>query len=401
MLLYKETISSVFVSVKILSRYMFVQLATAVLMSLGLFIFVLVTGNVLRRVLGELINGRLSIPTLIEIVGLICVSVVPYAMPLGMLTGILLILGRMSSSNEILAMKASGMNLWRIVSPIFFIAFLGVCVSAYINCFWAPQATNQYRSILKSTFRDSPTKLIVPGTLFTEFPGYSIYAGARENDELKNVWIWELDNAARPKRTTHAEKARIRFVEAVGIDDEDALSIELTNAVVEERSRRGEKISDDHLTYHCIENAPIAIPLGKILSQDVVSKKKRKLRWFTLPELFELREKGWRTDPEKDPPELVEAERIQVQLQMQNYLSSAVACFSLAILGIPLGIRVSRSETFVNIGIALALALTFYMLTTFVSWIENPAWRPDILVWVPNILYQIVGFILLRKAAKN
>lgn len=381
---------------------MFVQLASAVVMSLGLFIFVLVTGNVLRRVLGELINGRLSIPTLFEIIGLICVSVVPYAMPLGMLTGILLILGRMSSSNEILAMKASGMNLWRIVSPIFFIAFLGVCASAYINCFWAPQATNQYRSILKSTFRDSPTKLIVPGTLFTEFPGYSIYAESRDGDELRNFWIWELDKASRPIRITHAERATIRFVEAEGIDDEDALSIELTNAVSEERSRKNpDKIAEDHLRFSSIEHAPIRISLGKILSQDIVSKKKRKLRWFTLPELFELRETGWRTDPKKDPPEAVEAERIQIQLQMQNYLTSAVACFSLAILGIPLGIRVSRSETFVNIGIALALALTFYMLTTFVSWIEDPAWRPDILVWLPNILYQVVGFILLRKAAKN
>ncbi len=383
---------------------MFVQLATAVVMSLGLFIFVLVTGNVLRRVVGELVNGRISVSMLFEIIGLICVSVVPYAMPLGMLTGVLLILGRMSSSNEILAMKAAGMNLWRIVSPIFFIAFIGVCVSAYINCFWAPSATNKYRTILKSTFRDSPTKLIVPGTLFTEFPGYSIYAESREGDALKNFWIWELDKASRPIRTTHAEKATIRFVEAETIDDEDSLCIELSNAVTEERSRKHpERIVEDHLKFSNIERAPkISIPLGEILNKDVVSKKKRKLRWFTLPELFELREEGWRCDPKTATPEELFTERVQIQFQMQNYLTSAVACFSLAILGIPLGIRVSRSETFVNIGIALALALTFYMLTTFISWLEDhPSLRPDILVWIPNILYQIIGFILLRKAAKN
>lgn len=383
---------------------MFVQLASAVVMSLGLFIFVLVTGNVLRRVVGELVNGRISIPMLFEIIGLICVSVIPYAMPLGMLTGVLLILGRMSSSNEILAMKASGMNLWRIVSPIFFVAFIGVCISGYINCFWAPQATNKYRTILKSTFRDSPTKLIVPGTLFTEFPGYSIYAESREGDELKNFWIWELDKASRPIRTTHAESASIRFVEAQGIDDEDSLSIELKNAVTEERDRKHpEKIADEHLKFSNIERVPkISIPLGNILSQDVVSKKNRKLRWFTLPELFDLRKEGWRCDPQTASPEDVFKERVQIQFQMQNYLTSAVACFSLAILGIPLGIRVSRSETFVNIGIALALALTFYMLTTFISWLEDhPSLRPDILVWIPNILYQVVGFILLRKAAKN
>lgn len=383
---------------------MFVQLATAVLMSLGLFIFVLVTGNVLRRVVGELINGRISVSMLFEIIGLICVSVIPYAMPLGMLTGVLLILGRMSSSNEILAMKAAGMNLWRIVSPIFFIAFIGVGISAYINCFWAPKATNEYRTLLKSTFRDSPTKLIVPGTLSSEFRGYSIYAESREGDELKNFWIWELDNASRPVRVTHAETATIRFVEAQEIDDEDALSIELSKAVVEERSRNHpEKIADEQLKFSKADKVTkITIPLGNILSEDVVSKKKKKLRWFTLPELFELREEGWRCDPKTASREELFTERVQIQFQMQNYLTSAVACFSLAILGIPLGIRVSRSETFVNIGIALALALTFYMLTTFISWLEDyPSLRPDILVWLPNILYQVIGFILLRKAAKN
>lgn len=383
---------------------MFVQLATAVAMSLGLFIFVLVTGNVLRRVVGELVNGRISVSMLCEIVSLICVSVIPYAMPLGMLTGVLLILGRMSSSNEILAMKAAGMNLWRIVSPIFFIAFIGVCISAYINCFWAPSATNEYRTLLKSTFRESPTKLIVPGTLFKEFRGYAIYAESREGEELKNFWIWELDNASRPTRVTHAESASIRFVEAQDIDDEDSLCIELRNAIMEERSRKHpDKIADEHLKFSNIERASeISISLGSILSKDVVSKKKRKLRWFTLPELFELREEGWRCDPKTASPEELFAERVQIQFQMQNYLTSAVACFSLAILGIPLGIRVSRSETFVNIGIALALALTFYMLTTFISWLEDyPHLRPDILVWIPNILYQVVGFILLRRAAKN
>ena len=381
---------------------MFVQLAAAVLMSLGLFIFVLVTGNVLRQVVGELANGRISLPTLFELIWLISVSVVPYAMPLGMLTGVLLILGRMSASNEILAMKAAGMNLWRIVSPIFFIAFLGVCASAYINCFWAPTAANRYKTILKSTFRDSPTKLIVPKTLFREFPGVAIYADDRSGDVLKNFWIWELDSRSRPIRATHADEAKIVFKEAVEYGEEDSLGIVLKNAVTEERSRDDAgSVFENQLRFSGIGEAQIKVSLGNILSKDIITKDRRKLRWFTLPELFELRETGWRADPKTDAPEKVESDKIAVQAQMQNYLTSAVACFSLAILGIPLGIRVSRSETFVNIGIALALALTFYLLTTFVSWIEDPAWRPDILVWIPNILYQTIGFVLLFRAAKN
>ncbi len=381
---------------------MFFQLVISIAMSLALFIFVLVTGNVLKHVMAELTNGRISLPTLFEIFGLISVSVIPYAMPLGILTGILLVLGRMSSSNEILAMKTAGMSLPRIIAPILLVAVICTGISAYINCFWAPSATNSYRSILKSTFRNSPTNLIVPKTLFTQFPGFTIYADEKHKETLKNFWIWELDSNGNPIRTTHAAEATIRFIEATNFDDEDSLKISLKDAVTEERSRSApEKIFENQIRFSSVENVDFEISLGKILSKEIVSKSNKKLRWFTLPELFELRKTGWRANPKTDAPEVVLADKIHVQLQIQNHLSSAVACFSLALLGIPLGIRVSRAETFVNIGIALALALSFYLLTTFVSWINNPAFRPDILVWIPNILYQIAGIILLRKAAKT
>lgn len=371
-------------------------------MSLALFIFVLVTGNVLRQVIGELANGRLSMPTVFELVGLISVSVIPYAMPLGMLTGVLIILGRMSANNEIIAMKSAGMNLWRIVSPIFFVALLGVLVSGYINCFWAPRAANQYKTMLKSTFRESPTRLIVPKVLFQEFPGFAIYADEREGDALKNFWLWELGENGVPVRFTHADEAQIRFVEATGAFEDDKLQITMKNANTEERSRRNPaEVAEYPIRFSAIGNAPISVSLGSILNDGTLPKERRKLRWFTILELMQLREEGWKVDPKTSPPEDVERDRIAIQSQMQNYLTSAMSVFSLAILGIPLGIRVSRSETFVNIGIALGLALLFYLLMTFVSWIEDPAWRPDILMWLPNILYQVVGFTLLYKAAKN
>lgn len=388
---------------KILNRHLTVQFASAVLLSLGLFIFVLVTGNVLRSVVEELANGRLSMPTVFELVALIALGVVPYAMPIGMLTGVLIVLGRMSSSNEIVAMKSAGMNLWRIVSPVFFVAVLGVLASGYINCFWAPRATNQYKTMLKSTFRESPTRLIVPKEIFREFPGFAIYADARDGDTLKNFWLWELDGNGVPRRFTHAEEAGILFVDAETSLDDDHLKISLKNATTEERS--GSDASDvagSPIRFSSIGDAPISVSLGAVLgSGGELPKERRKLRWFTVTELMQLRDEGWRADPAKDSPEKVYADRIAVQLQIQTYLTSAMSVFSLAILGIPLGIRVSRSETFINIGIALALALIFYLLTTFVSWIEDPAWRPDILVWLPNVLYQAVGFTLLYRAAKN
>ena len=48
-----------------------------------------------------------------------------------------------------------------------------------------------------------------------------------------------------------------------------------------------------------------------------------------------------------------------------------------------------------------ALALTYYLLMVFMSWIRNPYLRPDLLVWLPNIVIQVVALRLLHKAAKS
>ena len=86
---------------------------------------------------------------------------------------------------------------------------------------------------------------------------------------------------------------------------------------------------------------------------------------------------------------------------MQSNLASAFGILSLTLLAIPLGIRVSRSETFVNFAVALALALVYYLLTVCMGWIRNPYFRPDILVWLPNIVIQAIAARLLFKAAKS
>ena len=115
---------------------------------------------------------------------------------------------------------------------------------------------------------------------------------------------------------------------------------------------------------------------------------------------MELREKGYELKAGASPAERF-ANRIKVQLQIQSNLANAFGILSLTLLAIPLGIRVSRSETFVNFGVALALALTYYLLTVFVSWIRNPDFRPDILVWLPNLAVQAVAAKLFVKAAKS
>ena len=105
-----------------INKYIFKQVAMAAFMTVALFVFVLVLGNVIKEVMGELAAGRLSVSTFIYIVALIIPGVIPYALPLGMLTGILLVFGRMSAQSEVVAMKACGRSIYSMAAPVFFLA---------------------------------------------------------------------------------------------------------------------------------------------------------------------------------------------------------------------------------------------------------------------------------------
>jgi len=54
---------------------------------------------------------------------------------------------------------------------------------------------------------------------------------------------------------------------------------------------------------------------------------------------------------------------------VQEKFNTALAVLSFALIGVPLGIKLSRRETSANLGVAVMLALGYYMLTVAVSWL--------------------------------
>ena len=75
--------------------------------------------------------------------------------------------------------------------------------------------------------------------------------------------------------------------------------------------------------------------------------------------------------------------------------------FSLALLAVPLAVRVGRSETFVNAAVALAVALSYYLLTSMAAYVKDPDLRPDLLIWLPNLLVLGLGWHLLGRASRH
>jgi lipopolysaccharide export system permease protein len=89
---------------------------------------------------------------------------------------------------------------------------------------------------------------------------------------------------------------------------------------------------------------------------------------------------------------------MKVAFAMSEKGSTALAVFAFAFLAVPLGIKVSRKETSANLGVALVLVMGYYFLSVCVGWLEGrPEWRPDLLLWLPALLFlSLAGWLFSR-----
>ena len=94
----------------LLHRHIFASVAGACAAAVGFFTFVLLTGQVLRELLNYWIAGQLGLGEAAWLTTLLLPYAAVYALPIGLLTAVLLVLGRMSSQQEITAMRAAGVG---------------------------------------------------------------------------------------------------------------------------------------------------------------------------------------------------------------------------------------------------------------------------------------------------
>ena len=380
---------------RILDRHVLTETAVAGGVASGAFIFVLAAGNVLSQIANAIASGRVTAFEGLELVGLLLPGLIPYVLPMGMLTGVLMTFGRMGAQHELTAMKAGGLSLLRIAAPTLWLAAALALCAAWINLEVATRSNDEYRRVLMGSVKENPASLITPGEINRQFKGLIIQARERNGPVLRDLWIWRLDAEGRLFETIHTAEGRLTKVDKP--DGSAVLRLVAISAQVDTR-----RPGDDGFKFPSVTKeagqAPLEFPVSGVFKEG--SGYDRKLRWHTTSELLELMDKGWQVPPNATPAQLAECQMMP-RTQLMSHLASAFSIFSLALLAVPLAVRVGRSETFVNAAIALIVALSYYVLSSAAGWVKNPAFRPDLLVWLPNILVVTVAVVLLRRASKH
>jgi lipopolysaccharide export system permease protein len=309
------------------------------------------------------------------------------------LTGVLLVLGRMSAEHEITAIRAAGLSLHWVARPILILAALGVLADLIINFQFMPWARVVYHVELNTAVRKDPLSFIVPRTFIRDFPGKVIFVGEKSGTGVKDFWIWELDSQGRVKNSIRAETGSFDFDEQNG-----DLILNLNHIQVEARDPKNPEdftvlrptLSGDHLA--------LRLPLGGIFGQNNFHPK---LQWYSLPK---LRAEWQRLAQPVPPAEKAQREldRMKLRIVVQDKFTTAFAVFSFALVAIPLGIKVSRKETSANLGLALAMAMGYYFLTVAIGWLDRrPDMRPDLLMWLPNLIFVGLGLWMFWRVDRR
>lgn len=156
-----------------------------------LFIFMM---QFLWRYVDELVGKGLSMEVMAQFFFYSALTLVPASLPLAVLLASLITFGDFGERFELLAMKAAGVSLLRIMRPlIVFILF--VCgISFFFQNIIGPKAEVKLWTLLISMKQKSPELDIPEGVFYDEIQGYNLYVKHKNRDTgmLYNVMIYDL-----------------------------------------------------------------------------------------------------------------------------------------------------------------------------------------------------------------
>jgi len=364
--------------VKTLHTYLIRQVLASLFMTVAIFTFVLLLGNVLKEVLALLVNQQASLGMLAQAIGLLIPYVLVFALPMGLLTATLLTFGRFSADNELMAVRASGISLLSLITPILVLSVFLSIGCAFVNLQFAPQCRLAYKQLIFRTMSSSLERidsLLPERTIIRQFAPYIIYLGRNRGGELKHVEVYELEKSGTNVLSTWNAQS-------------GTISVNRTNKTIFLTLRNAW-----HVRLNEGERTPIwfgEVPLGIELKER--AEKEPGIGELTFAELLEKRREFKASGISTTP----------VDVQIHSDVAFSFACIGFTLIGIPLGIRAHRRETSVGIALALVLVMIYYgFLILGQSLDTKPELMPWLIVWLPNFFFQIVGMILLRRVNRG
>ena len=369
---------------RILNRYISQDYLVIFGMTLLVFTFVMCLGAVVRAI--DLGARGISGILIVKVFAYNIPYMLMFTIPISVLTGVLLLFGRLSFDGELTAMKACGLSIWQVISPVVLISIILSMVCVSITATIAPLCRHAVRKVMVQLGSEDPINLLEAGRFVRDFPGLMVYVGSRSGNKVADVVVYEMGPDG-PLRNVRAKTGEIHTDK-----EERAIFIDLYDVRIDQRekSKKGEEAKTQYIN---AEHYPVKLDFAAMTQR----KPRQKVSDMTISELVMAVRDIKSRYPELDDSDM-QRQRMNLVVEANKRLALSLSCFAFTLLGIPLGMRSKRKESSVGIGLSLLLVFVFYLFIIVAnSLVGSPQLRPDLIVWIPVLLFEAAGFWMIRK----
>lgn len=183
-------------------------------MTFFIVVFVLLM-QFLWKYVDDLVGKGLEFSVLGEMLFYASFALLPYAFPLAMLLASIMTFGSLGENYELVAMKSSGISLFRIMKPLIAIAVFVTFTAFYFANYILPQTNLRFTTLLWSVKQQRPELVLQEGVFTNEMDGYSIKIGRKDkkNNMLYDLLIYDHTNNKTNESVTVADSGYLRITE--------------------------------------------------------------------------------------------------------------------------------------------------------------------------------------------
>lgn len=198
---------------KLTTRYVLTELVGPFFFGLAVITFVLVMDFILD-ILNLIISKGLDWKTIVEVFALNLAWMLALSVPMSVLVAALMAFGRMSADNEITALNACGVPLYRIVAPALLASAVLASGLVWFNNEILPEANHRARLLMTDITQKKPAWNLEPNVFIDYFEGYHLLVKKVDprTSKLEEITIYDHREGAIP-RTIIAKRGRMEFSE--------------------------------------------------------------------------------------------------------------------------------------------------------------------------------------------
>ena len=402
---------------KILTRYILKEMIGPTLLGFAFYTSIILMQK-LFDLAGMIIRRSLSIGDVTQLLLLSLPHIVVLTVPMSLLFGTLIAVGRLSSDSEIIAMRALGISTSTIYRPVFFFSFAVFLLNLYLMNSVLPAGNTKLLALRAELLTSTVEKAIRPRVFYDEYENLMIYVNDVDPQTAQWKGVFVVDSrsedpdAVTPQQLAEqAAAARARGESAaVGVAARSGQRIIVAGNGSLNRVPANKQVwmnlgaaethvwdarKPDRYDLNRNEQQRILLPdVGGSGPTDPLSTRvARSLRAMNLRELLEQS-----TELERGDQATYRLARVEIHKKF----AIPFACVVFGILGLPLGITNRRGGRSSGFSLSIAIILFYYvMLNNGEQLAASGKIPPAVGMWTPNIILLAVGIRLLIRANRD